>query len=86
MFNCRSNNNERKAAFFFRPGNPRAGASWNYLREKDASPEAIATQRSFPSLNGRRHTFFCGSNFCHGFHENALRSGVKVAEAFGIHL
>jgi predicted NAD/FAD-binding protein len=118
------------------PENPRARASWNYLREKDASPEtpvmltyhmnrlqglrtqsdycvtlnplrpletsgivrelvyhhpmytaeAVATQQSLPDLNGQRHTFFCGSYFGYGFHEDALRSGVKVAEAFGIHL
>jgi predicted NAD/FAD-binding protein len=116
--------------------NPRARASWNYLREKDASPEApvmltyhmnrlqglrtendycvtlnplrpvetsriirelvythpmyaaeaVATQRSLPALNGRRHTFFCGSYFGYGFHEDALRSGLHVAETFGISL
>jgi uncharacterized protein len=120
----------------FIPKNPRARASWNYLREKDASSEApvmltydmnrlqglrteseycvtlnplrsvqtsriirelvyhhpmytaeaIATQQSLPGLNGQRHTFFCGSYFGYGFHEDALRSGVKVAEAFGINL
>jgi predicted NAD/FAD-binding protein len=120
----------------FIPENPRARASWNYLREKDASreapvtltyymnrlqglrtaedycvtlnpcrpveqsriirelvyhhpiytAEAVATQPSLPGLNGRQHTFFCGSYFGYGFHEDALRSGVQVAEAFGIHL
>jgi len=120
----------------FIPKNPRARASWNYLREKDASreapvtltydmnrlqglrtaedycvtlnpgrhlersriirqlvyhhpmytAEAVATQQSLPGLNGRQHTFFCGSYFGYGFHEDALRSGVQVAEAFGIHL
>jgi predicted NAD/FAD-binding protein len=121
----------------FLPENPRARASWNYLREKEASPEtpvmltydmnrlqglrtgnnycvtlnplrpvapsriirelvyhhpmytaeAVATQPSLPGLNGQRHTFFCGSYFGYGFHEDALRSGVQVAaEAFGIHL
>jgi uncharacterized protein len=120
----------------FLPENPRAQASWNYLREKDASPGtpvmltyhmnqleglktasqycvtlnplrpvergriirelvyhhpmytavAVATQRSLPALNGRRHTFFCGSYFGYGFHEDALRSGLQVAEIFGISL
>ncbi|MEW6335444.1 MAG: FAD-dependent oxidoreductase [Thermodesulfobacteriota bacterium] len=120
----------------FLPKNPRARASWNYLREKEAPPEApvmltyhmnrlqrlrtandycvtlnplrpvertrvirelvythplytaeaIATQRSLPLLIGRRHTFFCGSYFGYGFHEDALRSGMQVAEAFGIEL
>jgi len=120
----------------FIPENFRARASWNYLREKDASreapvtltyymnrlqglraaedycvtlnprrpversriirelvyhhpmytAEAVAMQQSLPGLNGRQHTFFCGSYFGYGFHEDALRSGVQVAEAFGIHL
>lgn len=48
--------------------------------------EAIATQRSLSMLNGLRHTFFCGSYFGYGFHEDALRSGLNVAEAFGIRL
>jgi uncharacterized protein len=120
----------------FLPENPRARASWNYLRERDVSSgapvtltyhmnllqgrrteyeyrvtlnpvhpiereliirglvythpmytaEALAAQLLLPGLNGRRHTFFCGSYLGYGFHEDALRSGVKVAEAFGIHL
>ena len=48
--------------------------------------EAVATQGSLAKLNGRRHTYFCGSYFGYGFHEDALRSGVQVAEAFRIHL
>lgn len=120
----------------FIPENPRARASWNYLREKEDpreapvmltyhmnrlqglrtaeeycvtlnpgrpvkrgriirelvyhhpmyTAEAVATQGALPKLNGRRHTYFCGSYFGYGFHEDALRSGVQVAEAFGIHL
>lgn len=47
---------------------------------------SMDTQASLPSLNGRRHTYFCGSYFGYGFHEDAVRSGVKVGEAFGIAL
>lgn len=45
---------------------------------------AMATQRELPRLNGRRHTFFCGSYFGYGFHEDAVRSGLEVARAFGL--
>lgn len=44
---------------------------------------AIAAQRDLWSLQGRRRTWFCGSYFGHGFHEDALQSGLAVAEALG---
>ncbi len=42
---------------------------------------AIAAQRELWSLQGRGGTWFCGSYFGHGFHEDALQSGLAVAEA-----
>ena len=50
------------------------------------SREALAAQRELPSLNSKRHTWFCGSYFGYGFHEDAVRSGVQVARAFGLDL
>jgi uncharacterized protein len=47
---------------------------------------AVASQRELPDLNGRRSTFFCGSYFGHGFHEDAVKSGANVAQAFGVEL
>lgn len=44
---------------------------------------SLATQRELPSLNGVRNTYFCGSYFGYGFHEDAVRSGVAVAEELG---
>lgn len=44
---------------------------------------AIAAQRELWSLQGRRRTWFCGSYFGHGFHEDALQSGLAVAEQLG---
>lgn len=44
---------------------------------------ALASQRHLWSLQGRRRTWFCGSYFGHGFHEDALQSGLAVAEALG---
>lgn len=48
--------------------------------------ESMATQADLPSLNGRRRTFFCGSYFGYGFHEDAVRAGVAVGQAFGLDL
>ena len=35
------------------------------------------------SLQGRRNTWFCGSYFGAGFHEDGLQAGLAVAEALG---
>jgi predicted NAD/FAD-binding protein len=48
--------------------------------------ESMATQAKLPQLNGCRQTYFCGSYFGYGFHEDAVRSGVDVAKAFGLEL
>ena len=44
---------------------------------------AIAAQREIWSLQGERNTWFCGSYFGHGFHEDALQAGLAVAEQLG---
>ena len=44
---------------------------------------ALAAQRRLPALQGRRNTWFAGSYFGHGFHEDALKSGLAAAEALG---
>ena len=44
---------------------------------------ALAAQRGLWQLQGRQNTWFCGSYFGYGFHEDALQSGLAVAEALG---
>jgi len=44
---------------------------------------ALETQSRLWSLQGRRRTWFCGSYFGYGFHEDALQSGLAVAEQLG---
>lgn len=44
---------------------------------------AIAAQRDFWDIQGVRRTWFCGSYLGHGFHEDALQSGLAVAEQLG---
>lgn len=47
---------------------------------------AVSTQAELPTLNGTGHTWYCGSYFGHGFHEDAVRAGAQVARAFGVEL
>ena len=44
---------------------------------------ALKSQHHLWSLQGRRRTWFCGSYFGYGFHEDALQSGLAVAEQLG---
>ena len=44
---------------------------------------AIAAQRQVWDIQGVRSTWFCGSYFGHGFHEDALQAGLAVAEQLG---
>lgn len=48
--------------------------------------QSMATQAELPQLNGRQRTYFCGSYFGYGFHEDAVKSAVAVGNAFGIDL
>jgi len=48
--------------------------------------QSVATQPEFPNLNGKNNTYFCGSYFGYGFHEDAVKSGVEVARHFGLEL
>jgi predicted NAD/FAD-binding protein len=48
--------------------------------------DALETQKNLPNLNGQKNTYFCGSYFGYGFHEDAVRSAVQVTKKFGIEL
>lgn len=50
------------------------------------SNEALASQPRLRAANGQRNTWFCGSYFGYGFHEDAVRSAVELAQGFGIEL
>lgn len=45
---------------------------------------AIDAQAALPSLQGHRHCFYAGAWTGYGFHEDGLRSAVKVAEQLGV--
>ncbi len=43
--------------------------------------DAINAQARMPSLQGQRHTYFCGAWMGYGFHEDGLKSGLGVARS-----
>lgn len=45
---------------------------------------ACRAQRDLASLNGVRHSWYCGSHFGYGLHEDAVTSAVAVARALGV--
>ena len=45
--------------------------------------EALAAQKRLWTLQGRRRTWFAGSYFGAGFHEDGVQAGLAVAEALG---
>lgn len=47
---------------------------------------SMQTQPKLRANNGTGNTWFCGSYFGYGFHEDAVRSAVEVAQGFGIEL
>jgi predicted NAD/FAD-binding protein len=48
--------------------------------------DSINTQSRLRALNEGDTTYFCGSYFGYGFHEDAVRSAVQVAEKLGVSL
>jgi len=45
---------------------------------------AVEAQQQIGQLQGQQRTWFCGSYCGYGFHEDALASGLAVAENFGV--
>ncbi len=48
--------------------------------------DAFDTQTALSQINGRQNTYFCGSYFGYGFHEDGVNSALAVAKKFGIDL
>jgi predicted NAD/FAD-binding protein len=48
--------------------------------------DAFSTQKDLRRLNGQRDTYFCGSYFGYGFHEDGVKSALDVAKHFGLAL
>lgn len=46
---------------------------------------SVAAQDRWQEINGLRRSWYCGAYWGWGFHEDGLRSGVRVASALGSH-
>lgn len=45
---------------------------------------STAVIRALPSLNGEKNTYYCGSHFGFGVHEDAVTSAIEVARKFNV--
>ena len=45
---------------------------------------AIRAQQRWSEISSRNRTHFCGAYWFYGFHEDGVRSGIRVAEALGV--
>lgn len=50
------------------------------------TPQALAAQRRWAEINGRRRTWFCGAYWRYGFHEDGVVSALEVCAQFGLTL
>ena len=48
------------------------------------SAEAVEAQARWTEINGVNRTWFCGAYWQNGFHEDGVKSAVRVADGFGI--
>jgi len=46
--------------------------------------DAIRAQERWDAISGVRHTHFCGAYWFYGFHEDGVRSALRVADALGV--
>ena len=46
--------------------------------------ESVVAQEALARRSGTNHTFFAGAYMGFGFHEDGLRSAVRVAAALGV--
>ena len=45
---------------------------------------AIRAQERWHEISGKNHTHFCGAYWFYGFHEDGVRSGLRVAQSLGV--
>ena len=46
--------------------------------------ENVVLQKDLHSLQGKKRTWFCGSYFGYGFHEDGLKSSIELIKNFKI--
>jgi uncharacterized protein len=53
------------------------------LRTPNFTFDSYPTVKRLPTLNGKMNSYYCGSHFGHGLHEDAIRSAIDVATQLG---
>jgi len=48
------------------------------------SLESVAASQRWQEINGVNNTWFCGAYWANGFHEDGVKSALKVTEALGV--
>ncbi|MEQ9547734.1 MAG: FAD-dependent oxidoreductase [Marinobacter sp.] len=48
--------------------------------------DAVAAQNRYEEIGNRNRSHFCGAYWFNGFHEDGVRSALRVTEAFGVEL
>ncbi|MGC8118972.1 NAD(P)/FAD-dependent oxidoreductase [Marinobacter sp. VGCF2001] len=48
--------------------------------------EAVAAQERYDEIGNKNRTHFCGAYWFNGFHEDGVRSALRVTRAFGVEL
>jgi predicted NAD/FAD-binding protein len=48
------------------------------------TPEAVRAQGRWADVSGRNRTHYCGAYWGYGFHEDGLKSAVRVAQRMGV--
>lgn len=54
------------------------------LRTPMFSFESVKAIEKMPSLNGTMNSYYCGSHFGYGLHDDAVTSAITVAKHFGV--
>ncbi len=57
-----------------------------YYEHPIINQQSVDTQPQLNQLNGQQNTFFCGSYFGNGFHEDGIRSAVQLGSQLGCQL
>ncbi|QNM95320.1 NAD(P)/FAD-dependent oxidoreductase [Chitinimonas koreensis] len=68
---------------FARPAEHLAHCCFHYAHPLLDAP-AVAAQQRLPGLQGRRRTWYAGAWTGYGFHEDGLKSALRVAADFGL--
>jgi len=48
--------------------------------------DGVAAQKRHHEISGHNRSHFCGAYWFNGFHEDGVKSALRVVESFGIHL